>query len=575
MTDRSRLPSQIDRRTFMGLSGMSAAALIFGAGPFTERALADPKFSDYPFKLGVASGDPLPDGIVLWTRLAPDPLSDDGRGGMPNRKVPVRWEISEDESFRRGTRLGVEFARPELAHSVHVEVEGLKPGREYFYRFKVGPETSPVGRTTTAPDPRARVDRLTFAFASCQRWDDGYYSPYRHLAEEDIEFVVHLGDYIYEYGIDPNGGYRGVPVPAYFGSETTTLERYRLQHALYRTDPDLQRAHALFPWVVTWDDHEVENDYADEFSEPDSEPDQDPTVFLRRRAAAYQAYYEHLPLRRSSMPRGPDMPIYRRLTYGNLIELSVLDTRQYRDAPPCGWGEQPACDAAHDPEVTMTGTGQERWLLDGLDKSRARWNVIAQQVMMGRLDHEEGPEEVFWTDAWDGYPAARQRIIDHISEARVRNPVVITGDWHSTFVNDIKANVEDPDSATVATEFVGTSISSNGDRIVYGPYYGPMVAWNPHIKFFDGDRRGYVRCSVDRHEWRTDLRMVTTVSRPDAPAYTFASFVVEDGRPGAQQVGGAQEPSAAKNYGMKPQGPNPRLEKATEGGRKASGVPGG
>ena len=548
MTDRSCVPARIDRRTFMGLSGMSAAALIFGAGPFTERALADPKFSDYPFKLGVASGDPLPDSVVLWTRLAPDPLAEDGRGGMPNRKVPVRWEISEDESFRRGTRRtrrGIEFARPELAHSVHVEVEGLKPGREYFYRFKAGPEISPVGRTKTAPDPRARVGQLAFAFASCQKWEDGYYSPYRHLAEEDVEFVVHLGDYIYEYGIDPNGGYRGVPVPDYFGSETTTLKQYRLRHALYKTDPDLQRAHALFPWVVTWDDHEVENDYADEFSEPDAEQDQDPQIFLRRRAAAYQAYYEHLPLTRSSMPRGPNMPIYRRLTYGDLIELSVLDTRQYRSAPPCGWGEQPACDAAHDPSVTMTGPKQERWLLKGLDRSQVRWNVLAQQVMMGRLDHEEGPGEVFWTDAWDGYPAARQRIIDHIIEARVRNPVVITGDWHSTFVNDIKEDFEDPNSATVATEFVGTSISSNDDLIVYGPYYGPMVAWNPHIKFFDGDRRGYVRCRVDHEKWLTDLRMVTTVSRPDAPVYTLASFVVEDGVPGAQQVGGVQEPARA------------------------------
>ena len=290
MNDRSCVPARIDRRTFMGLSGMSAAALIFGAGPFTERVVAHPKVSDYPFKLGVASGDPLPDSVVLWTRLAPDPLAEDGRGGMPNRKVPVRWEISEDESFRRGTRRtrrGIEFARPELAHSVHVEVEGLKPGREYFYRFKAGPEISPVGRTKTAPDPRARVGQLAFAFASCQKWEDGYYSPYRHLAEEDVEFVVHLGDYIYEYGIDPNGGYRGVPVPDYFGSETTTLKQYRLRHALYKTDPDLQRAHALFPWVVTWDDHEVENDYADEFSEPDAEPDQDPQIFLRRRAAAY------------------------------------------------------------------------------------------------------------------------------------------------------------------------------------------------------------------------------------------------------------------------------------------------
>ena len=211
----------------------------------------------------------------------------------------------------------------------------------------------------------------------------------------------------------------------------------------------------------------------------------------------------------------------------------MLDTRQYRSEPPCGRGEHPRCAAALDPSVTMTGPAQERWLLEGLDASTARWNVIAQQVLMAELDHDAGPGKIFWQDAWDAYPTARARILQHIASREIRNPVVITGDWHSTFVNDLKLDFDEPRSPVVATEFVGTSISSNGDAIVYGPYYGPMIPENPHIKFFEGDRRGYVRCGLSHDRWQTDLRMVTTVSRRDAPVYTLASFVVEDGVPGA------------------------------------------
>ena len=258
------------------------------------------------------------------------------------------------------------------------------------------------------------------------------------------------------------------------------------------------------------------------------------------------------------------MPLYRRLAYGDLAEFNVLDTRQYRSDQPCGDGETPRCAAALDPSVTMTGSAQERWLLEGLDRSQARWNVIAQQVLMAQLDHQIGPGQVFWNDSWDGYPLARQRILDHIASRQIPNPIVITGDWHSTFVSDLKLDFDAPDSPTVAAEFTGTSISTNGDRVVYGPYYGPMIPENgpmipenPHIKFFDGDRRGYVRCSLDRDRWQTDLRMVTTVSRPDAPAYTFASFVVEDGTPGVQQIGGAQSQEGPR--GARPTVPNPRV----------------
>ncbi len=512
------------RRFLLGAGTLTASAI---ASLWTHKVVALSRFSAYPFSLGVASGDPLPDSVVLWTRLAPDPLNG---GGMPQVNVPVRWQVALDENMRQVVLRGVALATPELAHSVHVNVRGLEPNRWYWYQFKVGNEDSPIGRTRTAPAIGTRLNQLNFAFVTCQKWEDGFYSAYRHLAEEDLDLVFHLGDYIYEYGIPATGGVRDVTLPEEFRKETNTLEQYRLRYALYKTDPDLQKAHALFPFTVTWDDHEVENDYTDDISENNDPVEQ----FLKRRAAAYQAYYEHQPLREFSRPQGSDMLIYRRLTFGNLAEFSVLDSRQYRSDQPCGDGETPRCPAALDPFKTMLGTQQERWLLDGLDRSQARWNILAQQVLMAELDHKIGPGEIFWNDSWDGYPLARNRVLNHIASRRISNPVVITGDWHSTFVNDLKLDFKASNSPTVATEFVTPSITSNGDANVYGPYYGPKIPENPHIKFFDGDRRGYFRVNLNYERWQTDLRIVTTVSRPDAPVYTFASFVVENGHPGVK-----------------------------------------
>jgi len=517
------------RRRFVGAMGGVAGLAALAQVPVTGPALAAvrPASGGYPFTLGIASGDPAPGSVVLWTRLAPRPLV--RGGGMPDIAVPVDWEVATDERMRYVVRRGTERALPQLAHSVHVEPQGLAPNREYWYRFRYRGDVSPVGRTKTTPLPGADLAKLNFAFASCQAWDSGYYSAYRHLADEDLDLVVHLGDYIYEGGIDANGGYRNQPVPEQFRPDCRTLNRWRLQYSLYKTSTHLQTAHARFPWIVTWDDHEVQNDYANTTSQYEGD-------IRRIRAAGYQAYYEHQPLRRASIPTDDGMRLYRRLSYGRLAEFHVLDGRQYRDAPPCGWGEAPACSAAYDPSVSMLGAEQERWLRYGLDASSTRWNVLANNVLMARLDHDGAAGERLWHDAWDGFPAARNRLTSHLARADVRNPIVITGDWHSTFVNDIHRDFDRPDSPVVATEFVGTSISTNGDGIVYGPYYGPMIKYNPHIKFFDGDRRGYVRCNVTPKEWRTDLRMVTTVSRRTAPRYTLASFVVQDGRPGAQRI---------------------------------------
>ena len=368
------------------------------------------------FTLGIASGDPLPDGVVLWTRLAPDPLSG---GGMPDRPVPVQWQVATDERFATVVREGSVLAVPESAHSVHVEVAGLQPAREYFYRFRAGSEVSPIGRTRTAPPAGAALGGLAFAFVSCQNYPAGYYTAYQNMVAEDLDLVLHLGDYIYE-GPAQGGLGRG-HLPAV---EVRSLAEYRTRHAQYKTDPDLQAAHAAFPWLVTWDDHEVENNYADEESDPDSPP----AEFLARRAAAYQAHYEHMPLRRSSMPTGPDMLLHRRIRYGDLVEFNVLDTRQYRsDQPaPCPPEQRDPsgyCPEALDPGRTILGAEQRDWFLGGLASSTARWKVLAQQVPLAPIDQDPDPDaREFGGDKWDGYVADRQRILDLIAERRVAKP---------------------------------------------------------------------------------------------------------------------------------------------------------
>ena len=519
----------VDRRLFLtGVSAVSAtAALAVAPATAADAPATAARHRDDPFTMGVASGDPTPSGVVLWTRLAPKPF--EPRGGMPAGHAVVQWRVATDPGMRTVVLGGTAHAPADLAHSVHVEVEGLRPDTEYFYEFRFRSHRSPIGRTKTLPSPDAEVGQLDFAFVSCQAWDHGFFPSYRHMAAEDLDLVVHLGDYVYEYEIPADGGLRRTPVPAPAQPAPQTLEQWRARYALYKSDPDLQAAHARFPFVVTWDDHEVANDYAGGWAGQS-------TAFTAVRAAAYQAYYEHQPLRARSLPRGTDMQLYRRLRYGRLAQLDVLDGRQYRDAPPCGWGEAPACEAAYDPSISMLGTRQEQWLHEGLRASQVRWNILGNNVMVSRLDHDGAAGELLWHDAWDGFPAARRRLLEVIAEPAVRNAVFVTGDWHSTFVNDVHLDFDRPDSPVVATEFVGTSISTNGDEPVYGPYYEPMIGFNPHIKFFDGDRRGYVRCRVTPDRWHTELRMATSVATRSAGQYTHATFEIEDGVPGAVRV---------------------------------------
>jgi alkaline phosphatase D len=520
LKDCGLLSNRCRRRSFLLGAGFLTGLAVTSKG---LPVLATPRFSDYPFSLGVASGDPLPDSVVLWTRLAPDPLYG---GVMPLKNVVVQWQIALDENMKKVVQRGKTLATPELAHSVHVDVRGLEPDRWYWYQFKVGNEVSPVGRTRTASAFHSSIKQLNFAFVSCQDWQNGYYTAYRHLADEKLDLVVHLGDYIYEYGPQP-GGPRQHNSP-----EIVTLADYRNRHALYKTDPNLQAAHAAFPWIVTWDDHEVDNNYANLIPEDD----QSQQAFVARRANAYQAYYEHMPLRQSSLPNGPNMQLYRRFTFGNLAEFSVLDTRQDRTDQPCDDGLKPRCVQALDANTSMTGSEQEQWLFKGLDKSRSRWNVIAQQTMLAEYDFSASPDiEVFNMDQWDGYVAARNRLLSFLNQRQPSNPVVITGDIHSSWVHDLKLDFNNPTSATVGTEFVGTSITSDFPAQFIPPVQAALSD-NPHTKFFDGAFRGYVRCNLTPERWQSDYRAVSSITVPNASISTLASFVVQNGQPGAHRT---------------------------------------
>ena len=539
----------LSRRAFLRGGAFAGLALATGLEPSRAAAAC----CDPPFTLGVASGDPTHNSVILWTRLANDPL--DG-GGMGSRGIEVKWEVATDEQMSHVVRRGSVVALPDLAHSVRVRVLGLQPDRWYWYRFKAEGELSPVGRTRTFPAPGANASPLRFAFVSCQHFEQGFYPAWANLAEEDIDCVVHLGDYIYEDAASGLGVRTHVPA-----SETMSLTDYRNRHAQYRSDPSLQAAHARFPFIVTWDDHEVEDNYAGDVSVDNG--DLDPTndvssaVFRARRAAAYRAFFEHMPLDPLRRPLGADAILFRRFSWGRLAEISVLDTRQFRTDQPCAGaldffppsGDDLVipCGQELDPRATMTGVLQEAWLLDGLRRSRARWNVIAQQVMMGALDF--GPGIAFFdptvpaglsvrnVDAWDGYVAARNRLLEFVRDQHVENLVVLSGDTHTSFVADLKTDFADPTSPVVGTEFVGPSITS-----IFPPPLIPVVqaalldARNAHVKFFEGLLHGYVRCTVTPDEWRSDYRVVTTTLTPVSPVHTLASFVIENGQPGASAV---------------------------------------
>ncbi|MBA2626018.1 MAG: alkaline phosphatase D family protein [Acidimicrobiia bacterium] len=482
-----------------------------------------PRIEGMPFTLGVASGDPRPDSVILWTRLAPEPTAG---GGMPDADIPVVWEVATDDRFRSLAAAGVATASPAMAHSVHVDASGLDPARDYWYRFRAGDAESPVGRTRTTPAEDASPERLRFAFASCQNWQDGFWTPYRHLAEEDLDLVVFLGDYIYESAVNPTAARQ------HDGPELFDLAQYRNRYGLYKGDAGLQAVHAAAPWLVTWDDHEVDNNYADDLHE-DGDP---PEAFLKRRADAYRAWYEHTPVRLEP-PSGPDLEMYRRVGFGDLATFHMLDERQYRSDQPCNSpiDAGPACAELDERERTMLGERQERWLLDGLARPAATWDVLANSVILAQVPIPLGEQEFFNFDQWDGYPPARRRLLDRLAERDGGNAVVITGDIHASGATDLLADFDDERSKVVGSELIGTSVSSEFDEALIEVFATAAEA-APWVTYYEARQRGYVRCEMTAEEMRADFRHVETTATRRSPIATVSSWAVEAGRPGLQEA---------------------------------------
>jgi len=529
------LPIRLSRRRL--LKGAGAGLALVTAPAVLRRAAAQSWNKGDPFSLGVASGAPRPDGFTLWTRLAPEPMSTDPEtpGGMSGGDVTIIYEIATDEGMTNIVRRGDAVAEQKFAHSVHLDVSGLQPGRSYWYRFRSGEAASPTGRAVTLPAPGTSLDKLRFGFVSCSNYEHGYFSAYRHLTEENPDVVLFLGDYIYDTIEERQPTVRRHSD----GVVASTLPTYRNRYAQYRLDPDLQRLHAHVPSLITWDDHEVENDYADQWSQWFVEP----ARFLLQRAAAYQAFYEHMPVRPIlSHPEGPVMRVYDRITFGDLIEISMIDGRQYRSREACygppfkGGGHvetNETCPERLSAGRSMMGFAQEAWLYAGFANSKAQWNVIGQDVLMAQYHEKQNGLDGFWTDDWDGYPANRTRLLKRIADTRVANPVVLGGDIHSFFANDLRVDFDDPSSPVVATEFVGTSISSYA-----APYelFAQTLNENPHVHFFESRKRGYGCVDLDRSKMNVRMQVVSDAHDPNASISTLKTFTVENGKPGVVEA---------------------------------------
>lgn len=525
----------LDRRKF--LLGASAMALFAGLQP--GRLWAAPKFDAYPFALGVASGDPWPDGFVIWTRLAPRPLEENG--GMPMLGVPVQWEVAEDAKFSRVVRKGERIARPELGHSVHVEVEGLKSHRPYWYRFRVeGQPPSPVGAVRTAPPAGASVNRLRIGVAGCQHYEAGLYTAYDYLSREpDLDAVFHYGDYIYEgsgkddkFVIDAAGNRIS---RQHVGDEIYTLSDYRRRYAQYKSDPNLQAAHAATAFLMTWDDHEFDNNWAGT-NEQDGTP---PEVFALRRFVAMQAWYENMPVRRTLFPTPQQgITMYRRLDYGQLLRVHLMDTRQYRSKQRCDQSRdlmRPCRPWEDNGPSQMLGAAQEQWLGEGLNAD-SRWHLLAQQVMMMPYKYPTSRKAgLLNTDSWSGYPESRARVVEMIRQRKLGNVIVATGDVHTHHAGVIPVDDRDFTSTPVASEYVATSIASGGDGSDMRKGWENVLAENPHNVLFN-NRRGYQLFDISRDEWRTSVVAIDKVSVAGGNKSVIARLVTEHGKPGIESA---------------------------------------
>jgi alkaline phosphatase D len=485
------------------------------SAPETTTTLAAVDLPGDPFTLGVASGDPDTTSVILWTRLAPDPING---GGMPDDDIDVLWELADSEDFARVIASGTVTARPLHGHSVHATTTppAGTTGR-FFYRFRVGDYVSPIGRTSLAP--AGSVSRATFVSSSCQNYEDGFYAAHRDIAAQSPDFLVWLGDYIYESGGGPT--VEAGKVRTHGAPEPMDLVAYRNRYALYKLDSDLQAAHASCPWFVIWDDHEVENNYA---GLSPQDPADAPT-FEARRQQAYKAWWEHQPVRLDPPPDSGEYRIYRSVLWGDLIGMTLLDTRQYRTDQACGdvtLSLEPACPETFDDTRTLTGAEQEQWIFEDVGTHGTAWNVIAQQVVMANITLNGA---VLNYDQWDGYPKDRQRILQHLADVAVPNAIVLSGDIHLAGVSLLRAG--DPGvGQAVAVEFIDTSISSAGSIPADASGLAPAF---PDIVDFELVHRGYTIHTVTPEQWSAAYRIVDNATVEDSPVTTYKTFVVDSG----------------------------------------------
>ncbi|WP_454196783.1 alkaline phosphatase D family protein [Nocardia sp. Marseille-Q1738] len=523
------------RRTLLrGGAAAATATAVFGAG----RAGAGTPV----FRHGVASGDPLPDGVIIWTRVTVSDAATPGSGlGAP---ASVRWEIAADDRFAAVTASGTATATADSDHTVKIDVSGLAPGAEYFYRFSALGATSPVGRTKTAPAAADSPERLRFGVVSCSNWEAGYFGAYRHLAaRSDLDAIVHLGDYIYEYGRGKYGGRNGTVRAHDPAHEIVSLADYRIRHAQYKTDPDLLDLHAALPFVCTWDDHESANN-----SWSGGANNHDPATegsWAERRAATVQAYLEWMPVRAAGS--GAQARIYRRLRFGTLAELAMLDLRSYRDQeakPGADWRD------ADNPARTLTGKAQMEWLTAGLASAPVRWKLVGNSVMIAPLAFpplEPATTAAFTStlgipqsglapngDQWDGYTADRARLFHAIVEQQISDVVFLTGDIHSSWAADLPVHAANyPGGATAGAEFVVPSVTSTsiGDmvRANTAPIAESIKSVNHHLRYAELDSHGYGVLEVTADHAQMDWYYLLNVTDPNSVVRHGASFAVRSG----------------------------------------------
>ncbi len=489
--------------------------------PATEPPVTDPPVTDPPvtldlpadpFQLGVASGDPDATSVVLWTRLAPTPLEG---GGMPADDVAVVWEVAADDTFAELVAHGEVTATAADGHAVHVLAE--LPEGSWTYRFRAGQYTSPAGTTRVAPAAGTTPDEVRVATASCQHYGHGYYAAHRDLASQQPDFVVWLGDYIYEGAGEWDAGSSD---RSHLGPEPTTLEEYRNRYGLYKSDPDLQAAHAVCPWFVIWDDHEVENNYAG--LTPQDAADE--ATFAARRAAAYKVWWEHQPTRLPA-PEGEEYRIYRSAAWGDLLTLALLDGRQYRTDQACGDATlslEPPCADIVAPGRTMLGDEQEQWLYDTLGASTAVWQCLGNQVILADATFNGA---ILNFDQWDGYPEQRARILQHLADTDVPNVVVVTGDIHLAAVAQLRAG-ERGTGTPVGVEFITTSISSDG---LIGDELTDVLKSFPDLVDAELAHRGYTLHTVTPERWTAEYRIVADVDDPASEVTVYQTYVIEAG----------------------------------------------